>query len=306
MTHIEASSAFYGQGDFPIYADRLRPAGKGSAPRVLLIHGACNTGTCFLVTPDGRPGWAHDFAAAGFDTYIVDWPGHGRSPMRRHILSLSMTNVRDALARMLFQIGPSVLIAHSAGGPIAWSLAEMLPDHVLGVVGVSPGPPANLVDELVPEAGALKAAASNPDVGLPLFAAEDDFFWADQDFVQQSWFSGAQAPVDAASLFYRSVVPESPRVINERFNISSQGLSVSDLSSVGQRPILIVTGDSDPRHPRKLDQRTASALGAQFVWLGDRAITGNGHMLMVDRNSRIISALIVDWLQSVGLASRGR
>ena len=46
---------------------------------VVLVHGTAQTGTNFLGTPDGRPGWADRFAAKGFATYVIDQVGRGRS-----------------------------------------------------------------------------------------------------------------------------------------------------------------------------------------------------------------------------------
>jgi pimeloyl-ACP methyl ester carboxylesterase len=46
---------------------------------VVLVHGTAQTGTNFLGTPDGRPGWADRFAARGFAVYVVDQVGRGRS-----------------------------------------------------------------------------------------------------------------------------------------------------------------------------------------------------------------------------------
>lgn len=301
MRRIKASSRFSGGRDFPMYVDRLVGTDAGIPPRLVMIHGACNTGACFLVTPDGRPGWAHDFAEAGYDTYVVDWPGHGRSPMRPGFMTLSTRDVRDAVAGLLREIGPSILLAHSAGGPIAWSLAESVPHLVRAIIGVAPGPPANLVGNLPPKAEALEAMAKDSESGLPISAPVDELFYVDLDFVQRHWFTGAQAPIGAAEHYYRMVVPESPRVINERFNIEGQGVGVSDVTLIGNRPILIVTPDSDPRHPRSLDAKTASLFGADFVWLADQGILGNGHMLMGDRNSFAISNLMTGWLRSVGM-----
>ncbi len=297
MVTINRSCLFAGSPDYPIYVDRLRPHLDGYSIPVVMIHGACNTGTCFLVTPDGRPGWAVDFAGSGFDTYVLDWPGHGRSAMRANFLTMSTRDVRDSVAELLRQIGPAVLIAHSAAGPIAWSLAEQLSHLVAAVIGISPGPPANLVDELPDSAAGVDEFAKRHESGLPIYAAENELFWVDRTFVQENWFAGSQSPAGAAESFLRSVVPESPRVINERFNISGSGLAVSDPSTVARRPILILTGDSDPRHPRAMDQRTAELFNAEFVWLPDRGIVGNGHMLMSDRNSQTVSNLAIQWLR---------
>jgi pimeloyl-ACP methyl ester carboxylesterase len=301
----DRSCQFSGTPEFPIYVDYLPAASGAARAPVILLHGACNTGSCYLVTPDGRPGWAHDFSEAGFDVYVVDWPGHGRSPMRPGYLSLSTADVRDAVAELLKDIGPAVILAHSAAGPIAWSLAESQPDLVLAVVGVSPGPPANLVEETPRDIDAADDLAAHEDRGLPIYAPETELFFVDEAFVAAHWFAGSQAPAGAVPSFFRSVVPESPRIINERFNVSGQGLGVDRPDIVARRPILIVTGDSDPRHPRSLDARTASLFGADFWWLADEGVTGNGHMLMADLNSREIALRVSRWLTGV-LAPDGR
>jgi pimeloyl-ACP methyl ester carboxylesterase len=46
---------------------------------VVLVHGGGQTGTNFLRTPDGRPGWADHFLQQGYAVYVIDWPGHGKS-----------------------------------------------------------------------------------------------------------------------------------------------------------------------------------------------------------------------------------
>jgi pimeloyl-ACP methyl ester carboxylesterase len=46
---------------------------------VVLVHGGGQTGTNFLQTPDGRPGWAEFFLQQGYTVYVIDWPGHGKS-----------------------------------------------------------------------------------------------------------------------------------------------------------------------------------------------------------------------------------
>ena len=46
---------------------------------IVLVHGGGQTGTNFLRTPDGRPGWAEFFLQEGYTVYVIDWPGHGKS-----------------------------------------------------------------------------------------------------------------------------------------------------------------------------------------------------------------------------------
>src|SRR6202166_3233003 len=47
---------------------------------IVFFHGAGQTATDWLQTPDGRPGWAYFFIKQGYTVYMVDYPARGRSP----------------------------------------------------------------------------------------------------------------------------------------------------------------------------------------------------------------------------------
>ena len=46
---------------------------------IVMIHGGSQTGTNFIATPDGQPGWAQFFLANGYAVYVMDQVGRGRS-----------------------------------------------------------------------------------------------------------------------------------------------------------------------------------------------------------------------------------
>jgi pimeloyl-ACP methyl ester carboxylesterase len=46
---------------------------------IVFLHGAGQTGTDWLQTPDGRAGWAYYFLKLGYVVYLVDYPARGRS-----------------------------------------------------------------------------------------------------------------------------------------------------------------------------------------------------------------------------------
>ena len=48
---------------------------------VVLVHGGGGQGTDWMGTPDGRPGWFQYLVQEGYKVYVVDRPGHGRSPL---------------------------------------------------------------------------------------------------------------------------------------------------------------------------------------------------------------------------------
>ncbi|MGB3243457.1 MAG: hypothetical protein WBB25_02910, partial [Sulfitobacter sp.] len=47
---------------------------------IVMIHGGGGQGLDFLGTAEGGEGWAHWFVRQGYAVYVVDRPGHGRSP----------------------------------------------------------------------------------------------------------------------------------------------------------------------------------------------------------------------------------
>ncbi|KAJ4352035.1 uncharacterized protein N0V89_007381 [Didymosphaeria variabile] len=76
-TTNSTSTAMIGQ----IYVEKLSPNPAPAVPRlpIIFIAGAAQTGTNFLETPDGRPGWASYFLSKGHTVYLSDQPSRGRS-----------------------------------------------------------------------------------------------------------------------------------------------------------------------------------------------------------------------------------
>ena len=63
----------------PMFVQYMLPLNKKHPYPIVLIHGGGGQGSDWLQTPDGRDGWADYFVADGWDVYVVDRPGHGRS-----------------------------------------------------------------------------------------------------------------------------------------------------------------------------------------------------------------------------------
>jgi pimeloyl-ACP methyl ester carboxylesterase len=64
---------------FAVYFDHLTPDSSAHHPSVVMVHGGSHTGSCYLMTAEGKPGWAYRFAERGYRVAVPDWPGHGRS-----------------------------------------------------------------------------------------------------------------------------------------------------------------------------------------------------------------------------------
>lgn len=292
-------SCFYsGTELYPVYVDYVAAApGQARKRAIVMLHGGFHTGSTFLATPDGRGGWAMFFSRHGHDVYVPDWPGHGRSPARMPLSTLSTKEVAQALAVLLEDVGPAILLAHSAGGPIAWWLAEHRSHAVAAVVGIAPGPPANIQEVLPDDPDAIAALRSEGKAGCPVYSPLDAPAEVDRAFIREFWANSPRFPRAAIDAYAKSIVPESARVLNERFNIGGTGLRLEWPKRVADRPILIVTGDCDPRHPRDVDAQLAQYFQADFLWLADAGCIGNGHMPMSEDNSDEVASLISQWLE---------
>src|ERR1700723_2205252 len=63
-----------------MYVEYQIPARVRHPYPIVLVHGGGGQGTDWMCTPDGRPGWATLLVQEGYKVYVVDRPGHGRSP----------------------------------------------------------------------------------------------------------------------------------------------------------------------------------------------------------------------------------
>jgi pimeloyl-ACP methyl ester carboxylesterase len=62
-----------------IYVEVLAPKTQRRPYPLVLIHGAAQTATNWMGTPDGRKGWAEYFVEQGYVVYMIDQPMRGRS-----------------------------------------------------------------------------------------------------------------------------------------------------------------------------------------------------------------------------------
>lgn len=290
---------YSGTAEHPVYADHVKAETNAGKWPIVMLHGGFHNGSAYLSTPDGRDGWADEFARRGHNVYVMDWPGHGRSPSFDGFTDLSMADVGKSLGILLEEVGPAIVFAHSAGGPIAWWVAENYRSHVKAVVGIAPGAPANLVPVLATDTS--DGSQNSGREGHPIVSVPDRPAYVDRDFIKEFWANSRRFPHKAFEKYARSIGHESPKILNERFNVGGTGLYLKEPERLKDLPILVITGELDPRHPPEVDGALAQFLGADFIWLPDLGIRGNGHMLMIEDNHMEIASHIGDWLGRKGL-----
>lgn len=312
-----------------MYVERLTPREPRRPYPLVMFHGAGQTATNWLGTPDGRPGWAEHFASDGYTVYVVDQPARGRSawqpgidgeltrftaPLQEWLLTATAADPRwpqaakqtqwpgsgrrgdpafDAFqatqvpyladpvetqrlaqaagSALLDRIGPAVLMTHSQSGTFGWLLADARPNLVKAIVALEPnGPP---FENMVIASGKSRAWGV---ADLPL-TYEPPAATANELAIEQE------------------AAPDQPDLAR----CWRQKAPARRLPNLIGVPVMIVTGEAS--YHAVYDHCTAKYLTAagvavDFVRLEHRGIHGNGHMLMLEKNSAAIAALVGEWL----------
>ncbi|MDI4642710.1 hypothetical protein K9U39_17495 [Rhodoblastus acidophilus] len=320
-----------------MHVEMLTPGDLRHPWPLVFIHGAAQTGVGWITTPDGRQGWAPWFAERGWKVCVVDQPARGRSAWRPDLdgglksISVSQTEnlftapernpgwpqaelhtqwpggsgkgragdpvfdqfyasqvasltnpdsenlMQPAGAALLDRIGPAVLITHSQAGLFGWLIADARPGLVKGIVALEPaGPPYK--DSLFPSG-------------------------FDREFGLTSLPLTYEPPVTA----------EAPLAFEQQGGCWLQKGAARRLVHLAGVPTAVVT--SEASYHAVFDHCTVAYLHqagveAESIRLAERGIHGNGHMMMLEKNSLDIAACVEEWLianvgTSAGPAGRG-
>jgi pimeloyl-ACP methyl ester carboxylesterase len=293
----------------PVYFEIFAPPHEPELGTVVMIHGGAHSGNCYQRTADGRPGWAYLFAERGYRVVVPDWPGIGRSG---HVPSEQLNGdcaVRGLAALIESLDTPVVLLTHSMSGCYGWRLLELSGERISTIVGVAPSPPGNI--QPTPKIHAETAEAFELEVFGEITRIEKTRpFIATRAFIEDKLVGkSSQFPRERLPEYAASLLATPPQILIERLNIGGRQLRVSDPSCFAGKPIFVITGTHDLDHSRATDAAIVTWLNAhgakaEFCFLGDRGIVGNGHMLMLEQNSDDIAAVILDWLDRIRIDPR--
>jgi pimeloyl-ACP methyl ester carboxylesterase len=254
---------------------------------LLMWHGGGLTGATYETTPDGREGWRDMMIRRGWDVYITDATERGRSgfagPMVWKDDPIFLTEV-DPWER--FRIGP---------GPGSFAAEpgkrKLLPGNQFPVEAYD-----NFLKQIVPRWLSTDKAIIDAYVALidkvcpcVILAHSQGGHFA---------FRAAEQRPDKV----KAMVSVEPAI----------GGGASDPKAVKDMPLLLLYGDYIDQDPRWVAYRKAAlayadgmrAAGGKVdvVSLPERGITGNSHMLMMDKNNRAVLDVIAKWLVDNRLA----
>ena len=200
----------------------------------------------------------------------------------------------DALAALLDRIGPSIVLVHSQSGQYGWPLAQARPALVKAIVAAEPsGPPVH--DVVVPGATRFGMDFANATTveGTEIF----------RDDPRLKRYGLADNPM----VYAPAVTPESPLAFVQQDKAEAPDLvkcwrqkePARKLVAVGDRPILYLAAEASfyaPYNHCTVGYLKQAGVDISYVKLADIGLRGNGHMMMMEKNSDAIAQVIVEWL----------
>lgn len=273
---------------------------------LVLVHGGGGQGTDWTGTPDGRPGWATRFVEAGFAVYVVDRPGHGRSPYHPDVVGPMGGQFPYEAAQALFlpEEVRAVQTAWTYGrgigsddldqllapmGPMPVDLAEsqrMDADRLARLLDVI-GPAVLVTHSLGGPAGWLTADA-RPDAVVAIAAIEP----IGPAFAEFPGIGALRWGLTAAPIGYASGW-EQPEDV-ERADPAERRIP-----GLADTPVAVVTGGASPFAgfaPQVVEFLAAAGARAELLHLPDHGVSGNGHALIFEANSDETVRPVIGWI----------
>ncbi len=263
----------------------LQSAPKAKHP-LLLWHGGGLAGVTFETKPDGGAGWQMDFLNAGHDVYVSDAVERGRASWARYpeIFSSEPFFRTKKEGWELFRIGPT------------WDTE-----------------PAKRV---------AYPGAQFPTAAYDQFAKQFVPRWATNNAPTQAAYDALVQKVcpcvivvhSQGSTFAFEAARKAPQLVKAVVAVEPSGAldaTKVDITGLKAVPHLFVWGDNLDKNATWQSilpplRRFADALKSQgglvdTIDLPAQGIQGNSHMLMMDKNSSQVAALIQAWLARQGL-----
>jgi pimeloyl-ACP methyl ester carboxylesterase len=270
-----------------MYAQFFLPQNRRGKVPLLLWHGGGLTGATYETTPDGREGWLNHFIRRGWDVYNSDAVERGRSGWAQYpeVFKTEPVFLTTANPFERFRIG---------AGPGSWNAdpekRKVLPGSQFPVESYMSFVKQNVPRWTSTDEPTIAAYTELVDkVGPSVLLVHSQ--------AGQFGFKVAQARPDKV----KALVAVEPAAAGDPARAAA-------LKGI---PVLMIFGDyieQDARWPkiRENDLAFAEAVRAaggsvDVIDLPKHGISGNSHMIMMDKNSAQIADLIQNWLAEKGL-----
>lgn len=312
-----------------MYVEKLTPNKVTHKYPLVLIHGAAQTAVNWMTTPDGRKGWATYFLEQGYEVYMIDQPGRGRSAW--HPQDGDLRNFHRAIIEKMFTAPEQFknqwpqAYSHTQwpgtgkkGDPVFdqfyASQVESIKSHVTS-------------STMVRDAGAALLDKIGPAIILT-HSQSGPFGWLIAD-VKPKLVKGivtiepSGPPIENTKgkkhmpwgvteidiTYSPSISSPTELIVEKQKQADGKNLAqcwvqkepAKQLVNLKGIPILFITTEASYHAPYDhctSKWLTQAGVKNDYVRLENVGIKGNGHMLMLEKNNLDISRFINTWLKN--------
>ena len=296
---------------------------------IILIHGGGGQGLDYLGTPDGRPGWATLLCEQGWVVYVVDRPGHGRSPYDPDALGPLGPALPVAVLTGIFvpptegpgavpfahlhtqwpgdrddPADPALLQFLAGTGPFAADAADRQALEQSRLVELIDriGPAFVVSNSLGGPAGFLLAEA-RPDLVVALVQLEpigpafatmfgpDTLQWG-VAAVPMTFDPPASSPGELSLVEGEPVAPGAPTPVLQRE-------PARKLTNLAKVPIAVVSGEASVFRITDgplVEFLRQAGCDAVHIDLAEHGVRGNSHGAMLERNNAEVLDVVTGWM----------
>ena len=342
QSFLGAKSVFYVGGEIAgaegshhmrnqMYVEALFPKEQTHPFPLVLFHGAGQTNVNWMITPDGRMGWADYFVSQGYAVYMCEQPSRGRSAYHPEDSGPRMYHSLESLQRFMSNTGAwpqSALHTQWPGeGTMAFrdetdrqfiaSQVEYLVHNAdsqrltkdCGLALLREIGPAVLLTHSQAGPFGWLLADEAPELVKGIVALEPSGppFSADLSSPIAKSYGIADLPlhydppIAAKEDFSLELLPSNDPQRNSGWILSEPAPQLPRLMNI---PIwLIVSKSSYHAGYDHLTSRVLRQCGVnhEFIRLEEAGIHGNGHMMMLEKNNLTVADLILNKLHEKAL-----
>jgi pimeloyl-ACP methyl ester carboxylesterase len=299
-----------------MFVQYMIPAERRHPYPVVLVHGGGAQGT-HMMGLGGRPGWVHYFVQAGYAVYWLDRPSFGRSPYHPDALGpshlnnvppyealINATNVFKTAqwpgpggmddpfiaqfmacesgntsdeafhtdlvwaggVELVDRIGPCIIHGHAFGGFFGWGVADRRPSLVKAIVCME-------INGNPFERQLRWGLTAQPITYDPPASSLSDFRLVD-----------------------RTPPPDSPKPIASPYKLQAE--PARQWKNVKGIPVAWITSEDGAGGSPVANVEFLKQVGCsvEMLRLRDYGITGNGNLMLMEKNNRDVFRVLSDWL----------
>ena len=338
--HLAAKSIFYIDGEIcgsegkhhmrnQMYVEAYFPHEQKYPWPVVFFHGAGQTNVNWLITPDGRMGWADYFVSKGYAVYLCEQPSRGRSAYHQEDNGPRMYHSLESLQRFMSDNGKwpqscrhtqwpgegmmafedeadrqfiasqvEYLIHNSDSRRLVKDCAVRLLREIGPSVLVThsqAGPFGWLIADEVPELvkGIVALEPSGPPFSPDLSSsAALNYGIAD---LPLHYVPEIKSPED----FRLELMPSDNKERNPGWVLAEPAPKLPNLAGI---PIFLIVSESS--YHAGYDHLTSHVLNQcgvkhEFIRLEEQGLCGNGHMMMLEKNNCAVADLIMNKIKNI-------